>query len=123
MNALFLSLWWYHEACREPLDQMATIKFAASMDVLAGGGGKGAIVQLIGARLGHKPDDKLMKDGRTTKQVVAQIYGLGRSQLIHGSSDDFAHDWSQVRGSAEAVGRLLIITCCKYNAGCRTATA
>lgn len=114
MNALFLSLWWYHEACREPQDQIATTKFAASMDVLAGGRGKGAIVQLIGAQLGPKPDDKLMRDGRTTTQVVSQFYSAGRSKLIHGSSDDFAHDWTQVRGSAEAIGRLLLIACCDW---------
>jgi hypothetical protein len=114
MNALFLSLWWYHEACRESQDQIATTKFAASMDVLAGGKGKGAIVQLICARMGPKPEEKLMTDGRTTNQVISQIYSAGRSKLIHGSSDDFAHDWTQVRGSAEAIGRLLLITCCDW---------
>src|SRR3546814_10570542 len=30
MHALFLRLCWYHEACRESLDQIATTKFAAS---------------------------------------------------------------------------------------------
>lgn len=114
MNALFLSLWWYHEACREPLDQIATTKFAASMDALTGGKKASGIIELIGAQLGPKPDDPLMKDGRTTKAVIAQIYDAGRSRLIHGSSADYAHDWTQVRGSAETIGRWLLISCCDY---------
>lgn len=114
MDALFLSLWWYNEACRETQDQIATTKFAASMDVLAGGKGDSEIVRLIGAQLGPKPDDALMRDGRTTKQVISQIYCKGRSKLIHGSSDNFSHDWTQLRASAEAIGRLLIILCSRW---------
>ena len=109
MNALFLSLWWYHEACREAQDQIA-----ASMDALASRKKAGGIIALIGARLGHEPDDPLMTDGRTTKALVAQIYDAGRSRLIHGSSDDFAHDWTQLRGSAEAIGRWLLILSCEW---------
>jgi len=114
MNALFLSLWWYHEACREPLDQIATTKFAASMDAFTNSGKARGIENLIAVRLGCKPKDVFMKDGRTTKKVVDQIYNSGRSKLIHGSSDDFAHDWTDTRGSAEVVGRLLLIHCCDW---------
>lgn len=114
MNTLFLSLWWYHEACREPLDQIATTKFAASMDALTGGRKAKGIEQLINARLGPKPEDQLMSDGRTTKAVIAQIYDGGRSRLLHGSSDDFAHDWTQTRESAEMIGRLLLVSCCQW---------
>lgn len=114
MNALFLSLWWYHEACREPLDQIATTKFAASMDAIVVGQSANAIVQLLCARWGFKPDGKLMTDGRTTKSVIANIYDAGRSRLIHGSSDNFAHDWTEVRSAAEAVGRLCLIGACEW---------
>ena len=109
MNALFLSLWWYHEACREPLDQIATTKFAASMDALVVGQDSGKIIDFIGARLGYQAGDPLMKDGRTTKETIQKIYSASRSRLIHGSSVDYSHDWSQVRGTAEAIGRLCII--------------
>ncbi len=54
MNALFLSLWWFHEACREPLDQIATTKFAASMDALVKGQSANHIIQFIEARLGSR---------------------------------------------------------------------
>src|SRR3546814_12042710 len=84
MNALFLSLCWYHEACRESLDQIATTKFAASMDALTGGKEVPGILSLISARLGPKPDDPLMTDGRNTTTVIAQIYNDGRSKLIQG---------------------------------------
>jgi hypothetical protein len=114
MNALLLSLWWFHAACREPQDQMATTMFTASMDALAAGGKAKGIVRLIEARLGPKADDPLMKDGRSTSSVIGQIYDAGRSRLIHGSSADFAHDWTSMRGGAEAIGRWLLVACCDW---------
>lgn len=116
LNALFLSLWWYHQACRESSDQMATTKFAASMDTLSGGGSAPSIVKFIGARLGFKPTDALMKNGRTTQKVVATFYNAGRSRLIHGNSTDYSHDWSDVRATAEVVGRLCLLSACKWMA-------
>jgi hypothetical protein len=113
-NALFLSLWWYQQACREAADQIATTKFAASMDALAGGKGSGGILQLIEARLGCEADKLIMQDGRTTKQVVERIYNAGRSRLIHGSSNDFAHDWSGIRLTAETLGRHIFLEVCDW---------
>jgi hypothetical protein len=113
-NALFIGLWWYQQACREESNQIATTKFAASMDALAGGKGAGAILQLIAARLGCAPDKAIMPDGRTTKQVVERIYNAGRSRLIHGSSDDFAQDWSGIRVTAETLGRHILLEVCDW---------
>lgn len=114
MSTLFLALWWYHEACRETSDQIATTKFAASMDALARGGGGSDILKYIEARLGFKPKQSLMKDGRTSKQVIASIYNAGRSQLIHGSSKNYTYDWSSTRSTAEVVGRLCIVAACDW---------
>ncbi|WP_439486799.1 hypothetical protein [Blastomonas fulva] len=114
MDALFLSLWWFHEACREPLDQIATTKFAASMDALVVGQSANDIIRFIGARLGPKPDDKIMKDGRTTKEAINKIYSASRSRLIHGNSSDFSHDWTQVRSTAEAIGRWCLVEACDW---------
>ena len=108
-NALFLSLWWFYEACREPSDQMATTKFAASMDALSGGHKAKGIINFIEARLGMRADKSIMKDGQTVKKVVTEFYDAGRSRMIHGSSDNFAHDWSEVRSAAEAVGRHCLV--------------
>lgn len=114
MNALLLSLWWFQEGCREPQQQMATTMFAASMDALAGGKKSKGIRRLIGARLGFKDEDPMMTDGRTMRGVIEDIYDTGRSRLIHGSSVNFAHDWSRSRASAEAVGRLLLVASCEW---------
>jgi len=109
INAIFLSLLWFYEACTASSDQIATTKYAASLDALSGGNGQSGIEKLIEARIGHKPTDKLMGDGRTTREVVSEIYKVGRSQLIHGSSQDFAFDWSGLRLTAEAVSRLCFV--------------
>lgn len=116
MNALFLSLWWFHEACREPLDQIAVTKFAASMDALVKGQDAHAILRFIEARTGIGPKDKLMSGGMTAEKVMDQIYGKGRSQLIHGSSKDFSHDWSEPRAIAEVVGRTCLVEACGWMA-------
>lgn len=114
LETLFLSVWWYHEACREQMDQFATTKFVSSMDALAHGGKAKAIIRLIETTLGKKADEALMQDGRTTANVVNRFYDHGRSRLIHGSSEDFAHDWNQMRSDAEVIGRHLLIACCRW---------
>lgn len=114
MNALFLSLWWYHEACREPLDQIATTKFAASMDVLAKGGKAKGIINLIGMRLGPAANQPLFKGGQATQKVVDQIYNSARSRLIHGSSSNFSDDWAELRTKAEIIGRFLLLAFCDW---------
>ncbi|MEO1709782.1 MAG: hypothetical protein AAFR70_05900 [Pseudomonadota bacterium] len=114
MNAIVMSLMWFHEATREPLDQIAVTKYAASMDTLVGGKGAGAIVELFSARLGCEPNDQLFKDGHTAKGVINEIYNDRRSRLIHGSSGDFSHDWAQIRSRAEVVARLCLTSSCDW---------
>jgi hypothetical protein len=114
MNALFLSLWWYHQACREASDQMAVTKFAASLDALAGGTRAKGIMDLVEARLGFERGDPLMADMRTSKQVIERIYNAGRSRLIHGSSDDFTQDWRGLRTTAESLGRHCLVEACHW---------
>jgi hypothetical protein len=114
MNSLFLSLWWFHEACREPLDQIATTKFAASMDALVVGQNPIEIVRFIEARLGYQAESPIMKDGPTTREVITKIYTSGRSRLIHGNSSDFAYDWSHLRSTAEVIGRQCLVAACKW---------
>ncbi len=114
MNVLFLSLMWFHEACRETVDQIAVTKFAACLDVLANGEGDSGIEQFIKAQMGHSASDQLMVDGRTTRYVVEQIYKEGRSRLIHGNSKNFTHDWTTLRGTGEAVARDCLVAACTW---------
>ena len=108
-NAIFLSMWWFHEGCREVSDQMAVTAFAASLDALAAGGKAGGIKELIEARLGIAPSESLMNDGRSAGSVVDSIYNAARSRFIHGSSVDFAEDWTALRTTAMVVARLLLL--------------
>src|SRR3546814_14749599 len=55
MNALFLRLCWYHEACLDSLDPIATTKFDASMDDLHVGKEVPGIISLIRAYLSPTP--------------------------------------------------------------------
>jgi hypothetical protein len=109
MNAMLLSLWWYYEACREESDHIAITKFAASMDALTGGKKANGIIRFISKHTGIEGDKPLMKDGRTPKSIIKQLYDQGRSRMIHGSSETFIHDWSDTRATAETVGRLCLV--------------
>jgi len=111
INALFLSLWWFEQGCQEKAPLMAAVKFAASMDALAKGGGIPAIVKLVEARLGMEPGSALTTAGRTAKDVITEIYKSARSKTIHGSNVRIAHDWTDTRDIAERLARLCLILC------------
>ena len=113
-KSIFLSLWWLQAGCREEADQIATAKFVSSVDALVVGQNAFAIMKFLKARGNYEDDSPLMADGRTTKSVITELYSLRRSQLLHGSSVDFAHDWSSARSTAEAVARLCLVLACAW---------
>ena len=84
------------------------------MDALAKGQNANAIMKFLKARGGYDSRSSLLADGRTNKNVIDELYGLRRSQLLHGSSVDFAHDWSSARSTAEAVARLCLVLACEW---------
>lgn len=114
MNALFLSLFWYNEACKDESDLVATTKFAASMDALTKGKKSKGIARFIESRLGLAKDQSLMKDGRNATSLINLIYNKSRSELIHGNSTDYGYDWDDRRNTAEELGRLCILTACDW---------
>ena len=65
--------------------------------ILVKGQNANSIMKFLKARGNYDEHSSLMADGRTTKSVITELYGLRRSQLLHGSSVDFAHDWSSAR--------------------------
>ena len=116
MNALGQALLWFHEGCRETVNLMAIVKFSASMDALASGGRAAGIRRLITARLGIKDEPPIRPDGPTLKQAIDKIYSDGRSRTIHGTNEEFGHDWTEIRGLAEQFARFCLITCMDWAA-------
>ncbi|MDX8540090.1 hypothetical protein RFM23_20940 [Mesorhizobium abyssinicae] len=111
MNALAQALLWFHEGCREQVDLMAIVKFAATLDALASGGESSGILKLIQARLGPKPSDPIRANGQTAKQGVEEIYSKGRSRTMHGTNENLGHDWTSTRGFSEVIARYCLISC------------
>ena len=111
MNVFAQSLLWFHEACREEVDMLAIVKFAASLDALASGGEINGISKLINARLGVSLDQKLFNNGQTVREALKDIYSNGRSRTIHGTNDKFGYDWQSTRHNAEILSRLCLILC------------
>lgn len=119
MNALFVALWWFHEACRERSALIAIVKYWACLDALAGGKDEGGIRELIAARLGIGQDAALTKTGKTVKTAVREIYGA-RSLTIHGTNSLFGYDWMETRALSESIASICIRACCHWiyeNAG------
>lgn len=111
MIALAQSLLWFHEGCRENVNLIAIVKFAASMDALAERKNVSGIRRLINFRLGIKDEATIHRDGSTMKEVIDRIYGYGRSRTIHGTNDKFGHDWTITRGLAEHFAKLCLLSC------------
>jgi hypothetical protein len=114
LDALFLSLWWFHQACREEWDQIAIAKFAFSMEALTRGGSKKGVTNFIEKRLGYQENDIIPGDDRSRKIVIDEIFQAGRNGLTHGFSDVYAHDWTKTRATAEFLGKQCIISACEW---------
>lgn len=114
MNTLAQALLWFHEGCREQVDLMAIVKFAATLDALASGTESAGILKLIKARLGLEPNDQIRPNGQTVKQGVKEIYSKGRSRTIHGTNEKLQHDWTATRGFSEVLARYCLIMCLEW---------
>ena len=104
MEALFQSLLWFHEGCRDELDTMAIVKYCSAMEALACGGNERQMLKLARARLRIRDETQFAKDVRT-------LYRRGRSRTVHGTNDRLGHDWSHSRGLAEHFARACLIGC------------
>lgn len=114
LKALFMSLWWFHDACREPSDLMAISKFAASLDSLAGGKRAEGIKSFIQHRLGRQPAEPWFVDGLNPQILVKEIYEVIRNNIFHGSMQNLDRDHSKIRSRAEYIGRQCIVTALEW---------
>ena len=109
IRGLSRALFWFWKGCTEESDLMSIIAFTASLESLTGGGQSSAIKKLIKVRLGKDEDDEIVS-GRTVKYLVKRIYNVGRSQTLHGTNEDFLHDWSEWRAISESLTRACIVS-------------
>jgi len=94
MQMFFQALLWFHEGCREEVDAMAIVKFCAVLESLACGTKERGIMSLANARLEIEDESEFRK-------TLHEIYGLGRSRTVHGTSEKLLHDLSDDRKFAE----------------------
>ena len=111
MRALVQSIQWFYAGCRELNDPVAIVNFGASLDALASGAGDQGILALLEARFGLKPSDPSYPGGPTVEATVKDLYGEGRSQLVHGISKRIGHDWTERRARIESLARQTLLAC------------
>lgn len=114
LSALLQSLMWFYAGCRELNDPIAIVNFVASLDALGGGTKAKGILAVLKARVGWTPAETLYADETTVEQVVANLYGEGRSRLVHGTSKRIGHDWAAHRTRAENLASQALLACLQY---------
>lgn len=120
MRALLQSIQWFYAGCRELSDPIAIVHFGASLDALASGAGQRGIVELFEARFGLAHSDPLFLDGATVETTIKDLYGEGRSQLVHGISKRIGHDWVERRSQIENLAVHALIACLEFTAADQT---
>lgn len=116
MDALTHALLWFHEACREEVPSIATVKFAASMDALAKGGKANGICKLMRKQFEINDNYEIRPGGRSMRSAVKAIYNEGRSRMIHGNSERLNRDWMEDRMDAEQLARHCLLACMEWAA-------
>lgn len=105
------ALEWYAEGCRETSTSLAVTKLAAALDVLTCGETAPGITKMLANLLGRPATDEVF-DGVTESltQIVQNIYGGGRSQLLHGNQVDRRVAFDAERAQAQALGHLALVS-------------
>lgn len=99
---------WYGEGNRESDDAIALAKLAISLDVLCGGGKAVGITNMLTHLTGI--EKVIYGTGpRPLKKLVEDIYGSGRSRIVHGNSHDRLESFSINRQNAAHFARLALI--------------
>lgn len=111
-EALCQALIWFGEACNEPLEFMAIVKFAAALDTLAKGKQLQGICKLVKQRCCVEDmNAPFLQDGTSAKQLVKQIYTTGRSRIVHGASPDLIYDLDKLRVRSELLATIVLRAC------------
>jgi hypothetical protein len=103
---------WFGEACNEPLDFAAIVKFVAALDTLAKGRQVDGICKLIQRRYPVKDmNAPFLNDGTSAKKLIQQIYDTGRSKIVHGTRSSLIDDLDQMRARAELLATIVLSAC------------
>lgn len=105
------ALEWYAEGCRETSASVAVTKFAAALDVLTCGRKTSGITRMLANLLGRVASDPVFEGvPDSLAHIVQNIYGDGRSQLLHGNQVDRRVPFDAERGQAQALGAFALVS-------------
>jgi len=114
-EALCQALIWFGEACNEPLEFMAIVKFAAALDTLAKGRQVFGLCELVARRFPVRDmDAPFLNDDTSARQLVEQIYEKGRSRIVHGTRPSLIDDLEQLHARAEMLATFVLRTCIQW---------
>ncbi len=101
---------WFGEGCRETSDAIAVTKLATCLDVLTCGGKSDGITAMV-AFLSKSEKDKIFmtKPSRTLEELIKDIYGAGRSKILHGTHFDRLKSFEEMRKITARLARDVLI--------------
>jgi hypothetical protein len=103
---------WYGDGCREPDDAVALAKLGTALDVLACGGRKRRIVEMMQNLTGWNASDVIVKSPQITlSNLVGRIYEDGRSKILHGTHVDRTISFSDERRYATTLAGMALRGC------------
>lgn len=84
-DAWLNALHWYYVGCMEPSDARATICYVSALESLSDGQGAEPILQLLEVLLETRRDAiAIPTEQWSLEEVIAQIHGFARSEMVHG---------------------------------------
>lgn len=111
-NRWATALDWFGEGNRELSDAIALTKLATCLDVLACAGmGKG-IAEMVSHLTGISQDTEVTSGRKASKLgtvIKKDIYGAGRSQILHGNNVDRLKPFARERQQATKLARHVLI--------------
>lgn len=114
-SAICRALIWFGEACNEPLDSVAIVKFGIALDSLANGRRFKGVCDLLQNRVGIDDLDAVfLTDGTSAKKLAQQVYDHGRSQIAHGARPGFFEDLAQLRFRSAFMARMALLSCISF---------
>ncbi|WP_019868079.1 HEPN domain-containing protein [Methylovulum miyakonense] len=112
-NRWATALDWFGEGNREKNDAIALAKIVSSLDILAKAGGYRPILDMFQHLFQISETTEVIKgkNPKTLKKFVENIYGDGRSKILHGTHYERLKSFSEQRDKAAYFARIALIEC------------
>jgi hypothetical protein len=103
-------VYWYYCGCVEPSDPRSIICFTSALESLCDKHGQEPIITLLAQLFAKQRDDIVSPvEQWSLAEAVRQVYGVGRSETVHGGRFVLLQEYRQIRNLASVMARLALL--------------